>query len=96
MAYPGTELHEYARKSAIRLPEGWEGYGQYSADSLPMSTRHLGAAEVLRFRDQAFIDYYTNPRYLKMLERTFGPPALESIQQILTHKLPRKLLAGPA
>ena len=96
MAYPGTQLHEYARKSGVRLQENWQGYGQYSADSLPMSTKHLSAAEVLRFRDQAFVDYYTNPRYLKMLERTFGPPALESIRQILAHKLPRKLLAEPA
>ncbi len=96
MAYPGTELHEYARKSNIRLPEDWQGYGQYSVDSLPMSTRHVDAAEVLRFRDQAFIDYYTNPRYLQMLGRTFGPPAVKSIRQILEHKLSRKLLAGQA
>ena len=96
MAYPGTALHEYARESGIRLPKDWQSYGQYSSDSLPMSTRHLSAADVLRFRDQAFIDYYSSPRYMRMLERTFGSPALEFIRQILAHKLPRKLLAGPA
>jgi radical SAM superfamily enzyme YgiQ (UPF0313 family) len=92
MAYPGTELHEQARREGARLPETWGGYGQYSEDSFPMSTRHLTAAQVLRFRDDAFVEYNTNPRYLEMMRRTFGRPAVDYIAELLKIKLRRKLL----
>jgi len=92
MAYPGTELHEFAKREGIRLPETWGGYGQYSEDALPMSTRHLTPAEVLRFRDEAFVEYNTNPRYLEMMRRDFGQPVVDFIGELLKVKLRRKLL----
>jgi radical SAM superfamily enzyme YgiQ (UPF0313 family) len=92
MAYPGTELHELARREGIRLPDTWSGYGQFSEEALPMSTRHLTSAEVLRFRDEAFVEYNSNPRYHEMLRRTFGPPAVDYIRELLKVKLRRKLL----
>lgn len=92
MAYPGTELHEYAKKEGIRLPSTWGGFGQYSEDALPMSTRHLSPNEVLRFRDEAFVEYNTSPRYRELLGRKFGPPAGEFLDRLLEIKLRRKLL----
>ncbi len=92
MAYPGTELHELARREGIRLPDAWSGYGQYSEDALPMSTRHLSAAEVLRFRDEAFVEYNSDPRYLDCIRRTFGQPAVDFIGELLKIRLRRKLL----
>ncbi len=92
MAYPGTELHDYARKEGIELPKTWAGYGQYSEDALPMSTRYLKPAEVLRFRDEAFVEYNTNPRYLEMMRAKFGQQAVDYIREILKIKLRRKLL----
>lgn len=92
MAYPGTELHEQAKREGIVLPDSWRGYGQYSEEALPMSTRHLTPAEVLRFRDRAFIEYTSDPAYLALVRRTFGEPAVDFIQALLKIKLRRRLL----
>ena len=92
MAYPGTELHEQAKREGVKLPDSWKGYGQYSEDALPMSTKYLTAAEVLRFRDQAFIDYTSDPAYLSLVEKKFGAPAVDFLRGLLKVKLRRKLL----
>ncbi len=95
MAYPGTDLHEYAKKEGIQVPSTWSGFGQYSEDALPMSTRHLSPAEVLKFRDEAFVEYNTGPRYRELLQRKFGPPAGEFLDKLLEIRLRRKLLERP-
>ncbi len=92
MAYPGTELHEQAKKEGIRLPTSWKGYGQYSEEALPMSTKYLTPAEVLRFRDNAFVEWTSNPAYLALVRKKFGEPAVDFIQGLLKIKLRRKLL----
>jgi len=92
MAYPGTELHEQAKKEGIKLPTSWKGYGQYSEEALPMSTKYLTPAEVLRFRDNAFMDYTSDPKYLALVRKRFGDPAVDFIQNLLKIKLRRKLL----
>jgi radical SAM superfamily enzyme YgiQ (UPF0313 family) len=92
MAYPGTELHEQAKKDGIQLPKTWKGYGQYSEEALPMSTKYLTPAEVLRFRDNAFVEYTSDPAYLALVRKRFGEPAVDFINGLLKIKLRRKLL----
>jgi radical SAM superfamily enzyme YgiQ (UPF0313 family) len=92
MAYPGTELHEQAKKEGILLPKTWKGYGQYSEEALPMSTKYLTSAEVLRFRDNAFVEYTSDPAYLALVRQKFGDPAVDFINGLLKIKLRRKLL----
>jgi anaerobic magnesium-protoporphyrin IX monomethyl ester cyclase len=92
MAYPGTELHEQAKKEGIRLPTSWKGYGQYSEEALPMSTKYLTPAEVLRFRDNAFVEWTSAPAYLALVRKKFGEPAVDFIHGLLKIKLRRKLL----
>jgi len=92
MAYPGTELHEQAKKDGIQLPKTWKGYGQYSEEALPMSTKYLTSAEVLRFRDNAFVEYTSDPAYLALVRKRFGEPAVDFINGLLKIKLRRKLL----
>jgi radical SAM superfamily enzyme YgiQ (UPF0313 family) len=94
MAYPGSPLYDRAIREGTPLPEKWTGYSQHSVDCLPLPTRYLPARDVLRFRDEAFVKYYTNPRYLAMIERRFGTAALAHIQQMTSHRLERDLLAG--
>jgi radical SAM superfamily enzyme YgiQ (UPF0313 family) len=94
MAYPGTALHEQALREGIPLPESWSGYGQYSEDALPLRTRHLSAAEVLRFRDDAFVEYNSSPRYQQLVERKFGSDAVAWLRELVKVRLPRKLLDG--
>jgi radical SAM superfamily enzyme YgiQ (UPF0313 family) len=89
MAYPGSELYRQALEQGWALPKDWSGYSQYSVDSLPLRTRHLTSAEVLRFRDEAFQAYFSNPRYQELIRRKFGEPALRHVRDMLKHKLER-------
>ena len=92
MAYPGSQLYEDAIKRGIELPQEWHGYGQYAAETLPLPTKYLSAAEVLRFRDRAFEEYFSSPAYLKMIEEKFGSAVVAHIKDMLKHKITRKVL----
>ena len=81
-----------ALKQGIKLPEDWNGYSQYAEETLPMPTKYLSAAEVLRFRDNAFKEYFSDPSYLEMIGKKFGPSVLEHIKEMLKYEIPRKLL----
>ena len=93
MAYPGSQLYEEAVKAGLELPEDWMGYSQYSPNCLPLSTKHLSSAQVLKFRDDAFMEYYTSPRYLKMIEQKFDQETLAHIGQMTSHRIERKILS---
>lgn len=90
MAYPGSPLYNIALREGWPLPETWSGYSQHAVDTLPLPTKYLSSAEVLRFRDQAFQVYFTNPRYLDMITRKFGPETAQHIREMASHKLVRK------
>lgn len=89
IAYPGCQLYEDAIREGIKLPESWHGYGQYSEDTIP--TTKLPPGDVLRFRDAAFTEYFSNPKYLKIIEEKFGEKAVKHIEQMLKHEIRRKL-----
>lgn len=90
MAYPGSQLYTLALREGWPLPKTWVGYSQHSPETLPLPTRHLSAAEVLRFRDQAFQTYFRNPRYLEMIRKKFGEHTVAHISEMLSHPLRRK------
>ena len=94
MAYPGSALYEDAVKQGWQLPQSWDGYAQFSPETLPLPTKHLTAPQVLEFRDKAFEAYFSDPGYLDRIKKTFGQEAVTHVQQMLTHKLRRKILAG--
>lgn len=90
MAYPGSPLYNMAIREGWPLPENWSGYSQHSMDTLPLPTKYVSAAEVLRFRDQAFHTYFTSPRYLEMVRRKFGSDTVQHIQLMAAHSLERR------
>lgn len=90
MAYPGSALYTQAQSEGWALPGSWAGYSQHSYDSLPLPTKHLSAAEVLRFRDKAFDEYFASPRYQAAVRKTFGQDTLDHITQMASHVLERK------
>jgi len=92
MAYPGSPLYNQAVEKGWDLPDEWSGYSQHSHDCKPLATQTLSAAEVLGFRDRAFIEYFTNPRYLKMVDQRFGGETSRHIRAMTRHTLRRKLL----
>jgi anaerobic magnesium-protoporphyrin IX monomethyl ester cyclase len=95
MAYPGSRLYRDARRDGIKLPEAWHGYAQLGYETLPLPTKHVSAAEVLRFRDQAFEEYFSNPQYLEMIRKKFGPRVVEHIEGMLQHKISRRFYVQP-
>lgn len=92
MAYPGSKLYLDAMDDEDKLPENYVGYSQHSYESKPLPTRHLTSAEVLGFRDSAFLEYYKNPKYLAMVEDKFGLSTREDIEKMTEIKLKRKIL----
>jgi radical SAM superfamily enzyme YgiQ (UPF0313 family) len=94
MAYPGSPLYALAVRQGVPLPEKWTGYSQHSRDCLPMPTKYLPAREVLKFRDEAFLRYYTDRRYLAMVESRFGAETLAHIKEMTGHRLERDLIDG--
>lgn len=96
MAYPGSPLYTMAVENGWSLPETWSGFSQHSFDCLPLPTEKLSAAEVLKFRDRAFDEYFTNKRYLDMVTQKFGWQTRSHIEGMTRHKLQRKILSDPA
>jgi anaerobic magnesium-protoporphyrin IX monomethyl ester cyclase len=91
MAYPGSPLYDMALREKWALPETWTGYSQHAVNSLPLPTKHLPAAEVLRFRDQAFMTYFKSPRYLDMIGAKFGPATVAHLREMTSVQLERQL-----
>ena len=92
MAYPGSSLYLQALKEGWELPDSYVGYSQHSYETKPLPTKHLTAAQVLQFRDNAFNDFFENQKYLDMVKKKFGQEAHDGILDMTTHKLRRKLL----
>ena len=65
---------------------------EHNRHSRPLDTKHISAAEVLRFRDEAFQAYFSAPSYRAILLRKFGPGAIEEVDKMLNYQLERDLL----
>jgi radical SAM superfamily enzyme YgiQ (UPF0313 family) len=92
MAYPGSPLYAMALEHGWALPQAWSGYSQHSYDCLPLPTEKLTAAEVLRFRDEAFHIYFSDPRYLAMVRSRFGAETEAHVREMSEHRLKRRIL----
>jgi radical SAM superfamily enzyme YgiQ (UPF0313 family) len=100
MAYPGSQLYQIAGEKGWPLPSdaggpGWLGYSQHAYETLPLPTNHIGADEVLAFRDEAFMRYFTDAGYLGMIGQKFGQDAVDHLNRMTSHTLKRRY-AGEA
>ena len=91
-ALPGSPMYHTAKQHGWSLPDSYEGYAFLSYESQPLATKHVGAAEVLRFRDEAWQQYFTNPDYLALVERRFGVEEKANVEEMTKIRLKRKLL----
>jgi coproporphyrinogen III oxidase-like Fe-S oxidoreductase len=94
MAYPGSHLYDEVLKNHPEwLPSNWAGYAQLSYETTPLPTEHLSAAEILKFRDDAFNMYFNNnKKYFDMIFKNFGQQAVDIINNILKYSIKRKIL----
>lgn len=93
-ALPGSPLYHVARENGWNLPNSYEGYAFLSYDCQPLPTKYLSAAEVLKFRDNAWHTYFGQPEYLGLVERKFGFEQRKNVEELSKIKLKRKLLDG--
>jgi anaerobic magnesium-protoporphyrin IX monomethyl ester cyclase len=91
-ALPGSPMYYTAKQNGWKLPDSFEGYAFLSYESEPLHTKYLSSAEVLRFRDEAWQTYFTNPSYLNLVERRFGITQRQNVEHMTTIKLKRKIL----
>jgi len=90
--YAGSKLYTMAVEKNWRLPDSWIGYSQHSYETLPLRTDALTSAEVLKFRDDTFHQYFTNDSYLARVKRKFGEDVVSHIRDMTHIRLRRKLL----
>lgn len=92
-AFPGTELYdEYIRQGVIQTPKTWDRYSLYGYECECLPTKYLAPAEVLKFRDGVFSEYFTRPEFLKMIDGKFGAMTREHCENMTRIKLKRRIL----
>ena len=85
-------MYSIAKRNGWALPDSYEGYAFLAYESQPLPTKYLSAAEVLKFRDEAWQTYFANPAYLALVEATFGEQERQNIEHMTTIRLKRKIL----
>jgi len=91
-ALPGSPMYHIAKKNDWQLPDSFEGYAFLSYESQPLPTKYLSSADVLAFRDSAWHAYFTNQRYLNLVEQRFGLQERKNVEDMTRIKLKRKIL----
>ena len=91
-ALPGSPIYYEALRKGWELPSTYAGFGFLSYEALPLPTNTLSAAEVLKFRDDAWNKYFTNPDYLTLVETKFGRLQRENVERMTLVRLKRQLL----
>ena len=92
MALPGSPLYKQGLDSGLELPVTYEGYSFHSYDIVPLRNKALTAAEIVKFRDEAFIEYHSYPPFLEIVREKSGQEGVDNIKKMLEVKLKRKIL----
>ena len=74
------------------MPKTYSGYSFHAYDTICLPTERLKAWEVLKLRDDAFVDYHLNPAFLNRIKNRFGDKAVNNIKQMSKIKLTRKIV----
>jgi len=91
-ALPGSPMYYTAKQKGWTLPDSYEAFAFLSYEAQPLPTNHLSAAQVLKFRDDAWQAYFTNPKYLDLVETRFGIQERKNVEDMASIPLKRKIL----
>tara|TARA_B100000035_G_C21024700_1_gene565655 strand:+ start:772 stop:2301 length:1530 start_codon:yes stop_codon:yes gene_type:complete len=91
MALPGSKLYHDAMEQNIKLPQNYEEFSFHAFNTLPLPTKHLSPGEVLKLRDEKFIEYHSNKKFLDRIHKKFGANAVLNIKEMLKIKIKRKI-----
>ena len=90
--FPDDTMETMKQTLGWQLPDTYQGYGFLSYEASPLATKHVSAAEVVRFRDMAWQRYHENPAFLNLIENKFGESARQGIVDLSKVKLKRRIL----
>jgi anaerobic magnesium-protoporphyrin IX monomethyl ester cyclase len=93
-ALPGSPLYRDAIQNGWALPDSYAGYAFLSYETQPLPTKHVSAADVVRFRDEAWQTYFTYKPYLDLVEKKFGAQERRNVEEMAAIRLRRKLLGN--
>lgn len=69
--FPGSKIWDYCQENNIPLPRDWNDYGM--VNSIPISINPgLDSKEILKLRDKAIWTYYSNPKRIWRLFKTYN------------------------
>ena len=74
------------------MPKSYSGYSFHAYDTICLPTDKLKPWEILKLRDDAFVSYHLNPKFLDRIKNRFGYKAVENIKQMSKIKLTRKII----
>lgn len=89
---PGSQLYYDAVDKGITLPKTYTGYSFHSYDTICNRTKHLTADQILKFRDEAYVNYHTYQPFLDRIKSKYGEKQAKNIIEMTKIKLKRKLL----
>ena len=85
-------MYKEAIEKNYKLPEKYEDFSFHSYNTQPLPTESLKPAEILRLRDNHYIEYHTNKNFLNKVEKKFGLKAKDNILNMSKIKLKRKII----
>ena len=71
---------------------GWIGYSQHGYTTLNLPTAHLLPEQVLSYRDEAMVKYFSDSNYLDRIARQFGDNTAKKFKAMNAILPKRKLL----
>lgn len=92
MALPGSKLYKNMLDAKEPLPIDYLEFSFHSYTTKPMNTSALQAKDILKYRDECFTNYHTNPIFLKKIKEKFGDIAVQNILNMTKIKLKRKII----
>ena len=91
-ALPGSPLYIRAKNEGWDLPKAYDEFAFLSYNTKPLPTKHLTNRQVLAFRDYFWKTYFSNPRFLELVEDKFGKAQRLNVEEMSSHNLKRSIL----
>ena len=92
MALPGSQLYVEAKQRGEVLPTEYSQFGFLSRDCVPLSNGIMSGADILRIRDESWLKYHTDQRFLDSIRMKFGDTAVDNIKRMTAIPLKRRIL----
>ena len=88
----GTYLYADALKNGKTVPQKYSEFSFHSYDAVCGETEELSAAEILKFRDDSYNKYHSNPKFLAKVAQKYGQKASDDTLEMSKMMLKRKIV----